>query len=161
MPAQPIELAVLVDGLRSLGVTAPIVGSDILAVPDIERLARREGSRLVLMLPWSGLEAANPNAARESQQPALAAGDAVTDQHSARAVGMRAVAALQVWAHAIRRVSSSEPERVAEALRREAVSTVAGSIAFDAAGDARVPSYVPHTWHAGRWQPLAASNTEH
>ncbi|MEZ5853640.1 MAG: ABC transporter substrate-binding protein [Hyphomicrobiaceae bacterium] len=157
MPAQPIELAILTDGLRRLGVDAPVIGSDILAVPDIEGLAQREGKRLVLMLPWTGLGSSSPMDAATTSPHASTASTAPSPVADAKlAVARRAEAALQAWAHAVARAGSSEPHKVADLLRQETAPTVVGPLGFDAAGDARVPSYLPHTWTKTGWKRLDA-----
>lgn len=147
MPAQPIELGVLAASLRQTGLDIPLVGSEILAVPSISPLARQEGDRLVLMLPWTGLEGGG--------SPEAAASEVFPDADKARwGARVRAEAAVEIWAAAARRAASSEPRKVAEAARAEAALTVVGAVRFDEAGDALVPSYIPHTWRDGAWRPL-------
>lgn len=146
MPAQPVELGVVVAGLRRAGVDATLIGSEILAVPAIEATARQEAARLVLMLPWTGVE-----------QPASG------DQRSSRseggiaraAVQARSEAAVQVWAAAVGRVGATDAALVAAALRSGAVPTAVGPLAFDDRGDALVPSYLAHSWRDGGWRPIA------
>lgn len=135
MPAQPVELGVVVAGLRAAGVEATLVGSEILAVPAIEATARREAGRLVLMLPWTGLEPTSTGPAGGN----------------ATAVRARSEAALQVWAAAAAQAGTSEATAVAAALRSATFATAVGNLTFDAQGDAVVPSYVPHSWRDGGW----------
>ena len=143
MPAQPIELGVVVASLRRTGVEAPIVGSEILAVPAIEATARDLGDRLVVMLPWSGLETGRQSAGATSQ-PAQAR----------EALRRRSGAALDVWAASARRAGSTAPAVVAAAARTEATATAVGALRFDESGDALVPGYVASTWRDGDWRPL-------
>ena len=149
MPAQPVELGVLAASLRRAGVEVPFVGSEILAVPSMAPTARLEGSRLVLMLPWTGSEIATERQATSATIP-------VADRGGG-AARLRAEAAVEVWAAAARRAHSTDAGKVAEAARAEAAPTVVGAIRFDEAGDAVVPSYVPHTWQGGGWRPLVLS----
>ena len=149
MPAQPIELGVLVASLRRAGVEAPLVGSEILAVPSLITTAEQEAGRLVLMLPWTGLESAG-----EERTGRVAAGVGEQDHRLQRAARRRAEAAVEVWAQAAVRAKSAEPAAVASAAREAAAATVSGSIRFDAAGDAVIASYVPHVWRDGDWRPL-------
>lgn len=165
MPAQPIELGVLVQSLRLAGVDAPLVGSEILAVPAIEPVARQEGDRLVLMLPWTGLEAhaaeKRPNAVRPGADCPVAtiavpSGTAVSPAESAsdrgaRAVRSRSEAAIEVWARAAIRAGTVEADGVGFAARMAPADTVVGPLVFDEAGDAVVPSYLPHSWTEGGW----------
>ncbi len=148
MPAQPVELGVVVAGLRRAGVDATLIGSEILAVPAIEAIARQEATRLVLMLPWTGLEQVGSSVGHSSSMR--------TREDIARdAVRARAEAALEAWAAAVVRAGATVAPLVAAALRSEAAATTIGPLAFDARGDALVPSYVPHTWRNGGWQPFA------
>lgn len=143
MPAQPIELGVVVASLRRIGVEAPIVGSEILAVPAIEVMARDQGDRLVVMMPWSGLEA--------GAKATIAVGQ---DEQAREALRRRAEAALEAWAAAARRAGSTASAAVAAAARGEATATAVGTLRFDDAGDALVRSYVASTWRDGQWRPL-------
>jgi len=145
MPAQPIELGILVADLRRIGVRAPIVGSEILAVPSLIPTARREADRLVVMLPWTGLET--------GKRVTLATGDGLADV-SRNAVWSQSHAALEVWAAAATRAGTREAAPVARAMRAAAAVTAVGTVRFDAEGDATVPSYVPHFWSEEAWRPL-------
>ncbi len=152
MPAQPVELGVVVAGLRRAGVDATLIGSEILAVPEIEATARQEAARLVLMLPWTGLER-GPDADHPPRVPNPAR-EPNPDSISGLAVQARAAAALQAWAAAVGRAGTTDAVPVAAALRSEAVGTAVGPLAFDAQGDALVPSYVAHSWRDGGWRPI-------
>lgn len=145
VPAQPIELGAIAASLRRAGGEATIVGSEVLAVPSMTATARREGGRLVLMLPWTGTESfvAEP---RSHGEPASVG--------QGLAVRLRAEAAVEVWAGAARGAGSADAAQVAAATRSATIHTVIGPIRFDAAGDAEIPSYVPHTWRDEAWQPL-------
>lgn len=153
MPAQPVELGVLVAGLRGIGVTAPVVGSDILAVPAIVPVARSQGERLILMMPWSGLEQRRPPVSepRALTIDGLQARMILTDLGDA---------AVTVWASAATSAQTVEPPAVAAALRRQAAETAVGRLAFDAAGDAVVPSYLPYVWRDDGLRPRAAERSQ-
>lgn len=142
MPAQPVELGVLVTDLRRLGVGAPVVGSVILAVPAIEVMAREEGERFLVMMPWSGLEFGGASLTRNRPEP------------EREAVRLRASAAVEVWAAATRRAGTMTAEEVAAAARDHEASTVVGPLRFDEAGDAIVPGFVGSTWRNGTWAPI-------
>lgn len=148
IPAQPVELGVLAASLRRAGVEAPIIGSEILAVPSITPIANREGNRLVLMLPWSGGEA-------DGGEPATAHVATPQSDRGKWMARLRAEAAVEVWAAAARHAGTADAGQVAEAARTVTTPTVVGALRFDDAGDAVVPSYVPHAWRDGRWRPLA------
>jgi branched-chain amino acid transport system substrate-binding protein len=148
MPAQPIELGVLAAGLGRVGVAIPIVGSDILAVPAVVPVARAQPGRLVLMLPWTGLEAR----ARGKADPAPANSPVDLQRDAAR---VRAEAAVEVWAAAARHAGATTGTAVGAAARSIATPTAAGLLRFDEHGDAMVPGYVPSGWQDGGWRPLA------
>jgi branched-chain amino acid transport system substrate-binding protein len=150
MPAQPIELGIIASSLRRAGVEAPLVGSEILAVPSVTPTAQREGSRLVVMLPWTG------GGARDGEA-AGAASELPDGERERRAARLRAEAAVEAWVAAVRRAGSPEPDKVADAARAAPAATVVGAIQFDEAGDAMVPSYIPHVWRDGAWRPVARS----
>ncbi|MDX2155871.1 MAG: branched-chain amino acid ABC transporter substrate-binding protein [Hyphomicrobiaceae bacterium] len=147
MPTQPIELGVVAASLRRIGVDAPLFGSDVLAVPDVEVLARQEGSRLVLMLPWTGVE---HRARRRAHSLPIAALGAVASE----AVMLRGEAAVEAWAHAATAVGTANPAEVASAMRRLTAVTAIGPLRFDATGDAMLPSYLPYVWRDGGWRVL-------
>jgi ABC-type branched-subunit amino acid transport system substrate-binding protein len=150
MPAQPVELGLVLDSLRRAGVEAPLIGGDVLAVPAILPVARREGDRLVLLLPWTGLEHASETNGSLAPPRDLAP----TGQHDLAAARARTAAAIEAWAAAIRSTGSIEPAGIAAALRSAKVPTSVGPLGFDAAGDALVPSYLPHVWRDGAWRLL-------
>ena len=143
MPAQPVELGVVTASLRRAGVEAPIVGSDILAVPALAPIAEAEGRRLVVMMPWTGLESAS----RDGASPAH-------HDDGRTAVRRRAEAALELWADAAARARSTEAIAIVAAARTNGIATAVGPLRFDAAGDAMVPGYVASIWRDDRWQAL-------
>jgi len=146
MPAQPVELGVLIGSLRRAGVTIPVVGSDILAVPAMEDVAREQGPRLIVMLPWTGLEA-------DVAAGLLPNGGAAPDAQR-EAVRRRAEAAVDVWVTAARRSGTTDAHGIAAAARSTATPTRVGPLRFDEAGDAMVPGYVPSIWLNGGWRPF-------
>ncbi len=148
MPAQPIEFGVLAANLRQIGASPALIGTDVLAVPDIEPLARSERERLTLMLPWRGL---GRWGASHGGSPTLA--DLGTLSPDATAA--LAAAALEAWAEAARLADSTSPVAVAAALRQGAFATAVGPLSFDDNGDARVPAYVPYTRGKWGWAPVA------
>ncbi|MGD9803087.1 MAG: branched-chain amino acid ABC transporter substrate-binding protein [Hyphomicrobiaceae bacterium] len=142
MPAQPIELGVVARSLRRAGVEVPIIGSEIVAVPALVTTAERQGDRLVVMMPWTGLESG------ESEGPEAGNGD-----NAREAVRRRAEASLEVWAAAAKRAGSTDTRSVAAAARAYITPTTVGPLQFDEAGDAMVPGYVASTWRKGEWRP--------
>jgi branched-chain amino acid transport system substrate-binding protein len=65
-----------------------------------------------------------------------------------------AYAAVEAWAQAVQRASSTAAADVAEALRQEEFDTVLGTIGFDAKGD--VTGFDPFVWYVwtdGKYVP--------
>jgi branched-chain amino acid transport system substrate-binding protein len=65
-----------------------------------------------------------------------------------------AYAAVQAWAQAAEHAGTTDPARVAEALRQQKFDTVLGRIGFDAKGD--VTGFEPFAWYVwtdGTWVP--------
>jgi hypothetical protein len=127
------------------------VGSDLLAVPDVVPLADRMRDRLTVMLPWTGLERRLQTTAGGAQSSGP---EALRRASPATVVEAQAAAALHVWAGAVKRAQSVAPANVAYFLRAEASDTPVGPLRFDDAGDALVPSFVPHAWHGSDWLPI-------
>lgn len=63
-------------------------------------------------------------------------------------------AAVQVWAAAVRRAGSFEPQAVIRELARGWFDTLLGDVAFDAKGDLRSARWTWHTWSEGRHVPV-------
>jgi branched-chain amino acid transport system substrate-binding protein len=147
MPAQPIELGVLIKELRRIGVQAPVVGSEILAVPAMEAVAREEGRRLVVLLPWTGVE-------EHTRSGGASPDDGTASDAQREAVRRRGEAAVQAWAAAAKRAGATTASAIVAAAQAVATPTAIGPLRFDAAGDAMVPSYVPSVWLNGSWQPF-------
>jgi branched-chain amino acid transport system substrate-binding protein len=63
-------------------------------------------------------------------------------------------AAIQAFADAAKKAGSTDPEKIAAALRDGSYSTVLGSIAFNDKGDVKEPKYVMYQWHEGQYSEL-------
>jgi branched-chain amino acid transport system substrate-binding protein len=91
------------------------------------------------------------NASRQA-----AAADVVAAFRAAEPAGtvLNAYAAVQAWTQAVEHVGTTDPARVAEALRQEKFDTVLGRIGFDDKGD--VTGFEPFAWYVwteGRFVP--------
>ncbi len=60
-------------------------------------------------------------------------------------------AAIQVFAQAVRKAGSVEPEKLLAALHSNTFATVRGDIRFDIKGDVEGPSYVVYRWSDGQY----------
>jgi branched-chain amino acid transport system substrate-binding protein len=66
-------------------------------------------------------------------------------------------AAMQVWSQAVAKTGTTDPRKVAEAIKGGAWDTVLGKLAFDAKGDITVIDYVVYKWDAsGNYKQLDA-----
>lgn len=59
--------------------------------------------------------------------------------------------AVQAWVAAVRSAKSTDPKKVAAALRGAPVETVLGKISFDKKGDVNAPGYVMYEWKNGKY----------
>ncbi len=64
------------------------------------------------------------------------------------------VAALQVWAEAVRKAGKTDGKTVAGQIRGQSFDTVIGKLTFDAKGDVLDPKYVVYRWSAGKYAEL-------
>lgn len=58
---------------------------------------------------------------------------------------------VQVWAQAATKAGSTDPKKVADALRANKFKTVLGEIGFDKKGDVTAPGYVMYAWKDGKY----------
>lgn len=142
VPAQPIEAGIIFRGLMAAGRPVTLIGSDALAVPDIETIARDHPARVIAMLPeapaFAGLDTADKSPDDRANSP----------------LALRARAALEAWAAAAARSPTQSPAEIGRSLESEAAMTVLGSVRFDVKGDAVIPSFSAHGWSDGAWRPL-------
>lgn len=146
MPAQPLELGDIAARMRARALETTVIAGDIVAVPDVEAVARRLGPQLVLMLPWME-RSPHPAGARPGTMPKA-------DGIAPSAHWLRSHAAAEVVVHAITRTGTLLVADIARALETQVAATRAGPIRFDTRGDAVVTSFQPYQWHAGTWRPL-------
>jgi branched-chain amino acid transport system substrate-binding protein len=64
---------------------------------------------------------------------------------------LSAVAAVEVWAEAVRRTGTLDAHAVAAALKAGEFSTSYGPIALDSKGDVVSPLYAVHEWSNGQY----------
>jgi branched-chain amino acid transport system substrate-binding protein len=63
-------------------------------------------------------------------------------------------AAIQEWAAAANKIKSTDPKKVAEALKAGTWDTVLGPISYDKKGDVKVSDYVFYIWHNGNYSEM-------
>ncbi len=79
---------------------------------------------------------------------------AIVDKFKARGIDpegytLYTYAAMQVWSQAVAKAATTDPKKVAEAIKAGAWETVLGKLSFDAKGDITVIDYVVYKWDAG------------
>ena len=155
IPAQPVEAGIIIEGLRARNIQAALIGSEILAVPEMEAAARRLADALIVMLPWPPLEAAFYGWSAPPAKEGLVTAVAVKIPSS---VSTHTHAAIEAWAFAVERAGSLDMASISRILQTESAPTVIGPIRFGVNGDAVLPSYTPHTWRGaptdGGWRRL-------
>jgi branched-chain amino acid transport system substrate-binding protein len=143
MPAQPFELSIMLARLAQMHSGAVVIAGDVLAVPDIEPVARRTGERLVLMLPW--LESTpQPRRTAEGSREGARRSPTWTLAH----------AAVEAWINAVLKAGGTKREAFVRTLETEVAATIAGPVRFDTRGDVVGPSFLPWVWRDGVWRPL-------
>jgi branched-chain amino acid transport system substrate-binding protein len=67
-------------------------------------------------------------------------------------------AAVEVWAEAVKRAGTLDPEIVASVLHGQSFETVIGRLTFDAKGDVDLPSFEIYRWSKGDYAPLSEAD---
>ncbi len=158
----PTEAATLWTQLNGSFSAPDFVGADAIADAAVQRASvgpvligqtPREGGapgKFMVVLPYTALDAtgAGPLAARLSSAGLAPSASAIA-----------AYAAIESWAAAVRdlRTTSVVIDAAGTAGRLEAkpFPTVIGSVAFDASGDARLPSFGVAYYAEGQWRTVA------
>lgn len=144
VPAQPHDLAIILAQMRTQGLDAHVIGSDLLAVPAVIPAADLAGDALTMMLSWVPKPIGS---AAERVQPLLQLG------REARAVALQAFAAVEAWAQA-RAEAGDGYGKLSATLASKEFDTALGRLRFNDRGDANIPSYALHTWRDGTWHRL-------
>ena len=63
-------------------------------------------------------------------------------------------AAVQIWAAAVEKLSSTDPKKIAEAMKGRPWQTVLGPISFDKKGDVTFADYVFYVWKNGAYSEI-------
>jgi branched-chain amino acid transport system substrate-binding protein len=141
--AFPIEGGLLLKQMRSAGLDTVFLGSDAIANAQLAEAAGSDANGARALLPHDAASAVPEATRRERFLLQAANGPFVS-----------AYAAVEAWRAAAARAPTLAPVAVGAALQGGTFATVMGPIAFDEAGDARIPSYDLVTWKDGAWRPL-------
>ena len=161
-PVQPgqIEFSDLVQALEARGVDVVFYGGYPVEAGLIVRHAKARLPKLGFVMPdgvgsedfWQIAGAAAEGIPMTSYMTAARQPEAAPVVAAFKAAGtdpvgteLNAYAAVQAWAQAVEKLGTTDPIRVAEALRKERFDTVLGTIGFDAKGD--VTGFDPFAWY--------------
>lgn len=139
----PSEAVALWGQLRGTGHAPDLLGSDALANAESEMRAISAGDR-------PAVRVIRPYAATDAQSAAPLMDRLAATSLPAAASAIAVHAAIEAWAAAAKDAGSTEPLLIARRLAGEPVDTVIGKLSFDAAGDARLPSFATASVAAGR-----------
>jgi branched-chain amino acid transport system substrate-binding protein len=141
-----IETALIVRQMRERGLKALAIGTDALATDEFWQITGPAGEGTLMTI------ASDPR-----RRPAAAEVVAKFRARNIEPEGyvLYTYAAIQLWAEAARRAGTTDPRRVAEALKaRGPWQSVLGPIAFDQKGDITQPDYVLFVWRNGTYAEL-------
>lgn len=139
----PSEAAALWGQFRPTDAAPDLIGSDALANADTELRTLAVGARFAtrVMRPFTAMDA---EAAKPLIERLAAAGRQPTDS------AVAAFAAVEIWAGALVRAGTRDAAAVARQLQGEPLPSILGAVAFDAGGDARIPSFEVASFAEGR-----------
>ena len=137
------EAGLLVRQAKEQGLNAPLVGGDALVTTEFWQISGEAGAGTTMTY------APDPRL-RPSSKPLM---DAMATRNVPREGFMfYTYAAVQVWAAAANKAGTTDPHRVADALRSSGPwDSVVGPVAFDRKGDRTVADYVMYRWAAGHY----------
>jgi len=137
------EAALIVRQSREQGLNAPLLSGDSLNTLEFATLAGKAADGTMFT-----------NAAEARNLPtAKAVVDEFRKQMNYEPEGytLSTYAAVQVWAAAATKVGSTDPQKIAEAMRAQPWDTVIGKIAFDPKGDLTQSQYVWYVFKDGNY----------
>jgi branched-chain amino acid transport system substrate-binding protein len=140
------EAGLIVRQMRERGLNAVAIGADALVTNEFWQITGPAGEGT--LMTFSSDPRKRPTAA------------AVVEKFRARNIDpegyvLYTYAAIQIWAEAVKKVGSTNPQRVAQELKASGPwQSVLGPISFDAKGDVTVPDYVFYVWRNGTYAEM-------
>ncbi len=141
------ESGLILRQAREQGMNVTLIGGDALVTNEFWQITGPAGQGTLMTF------ASDPR-----QRPSA---KAVVDQFRARnfdpeGYTLYTYAAIQIWAAAVQKAGSTDPQKVAQALKAEGNSwdSVLGKISFNAKGDVTVPDYVFYIWNNGTYSQM-------
>src|SRR5215469_9223053 len=137
------EAALIVKQSREQGLNAQLLSGDSLNTQEFATLA---GSASDGVMFTNAAEARNLPSAKEVVQEFRD-----HDKFEPEGYTLSTYAAVQVWAAAVAKAGTTDPQKVAAALRSQPWDTIIGKIAFDAKGDLTSSTYVWYVFKGGKY----------
>ncbi|MFO1070880.1 MAG: branched-chain amino acid ABC transporter substrate-binding protein [Geminicoccaceae bacterium] len=136
------EAALIVRQSREQGLNAPLLSGDSLNTLEFATLAGKAADGTMFT---NAAEARNLPSAKAVVEEFRAGG------YEPEGYTLSTYAAVQAWAQAVTKAGTTDPEKVAEALRSQPWDTVIGSLSFDAKGDLTSSTYVWYEFKDGNY----------
>jgi branched-chain amino acid transport system substrate-binding protein len=137
------EAALIVKQSREQGLNAPLLSGDSLNTQEFATLA---GSASDGVMFTNAAEARNLPSAKDVVQEFRD-----HDKFEPEGYTLTTYAAIQVWAQAVTKAGTTDPQKVAATMRSQPWDTVVGKLAFDAKGDLTSSTYVWYVFKGGKY----------
>jgi len=134
------ELGLILRQARQAKLDATFMGPEGVGNKDINTIAGEASEGLLVTLPPAFEQ-------KDSNKELVAAFNAKGEDPSGPFV-LTSYAAVQLIAEGIEKAKSTEPEKVAEALRSGTFETPIGTVEYDKAGDMKSFEFVVYEWHS-------------
>ena len=136
------EAALIVKQSREQGLNAQLLSGDSLNTQEFATLA---GAAADGVMFTNAAEARNLPSAKDVVDEFRKAG------FEPEGYTLSTYAAIQVWAQAVTKAGSTDPKKVADAMRSQSWDTVIGKLGFDAKGDLTSSTYVWYQFKDGKY----------
>jgi len=136
------EAALIVKQSREQGLNAQLLSGDSLNTQEFATLA---GAAADGVMFTNAAEARNLPSAKDVVDEFRKAG------FEPEGYTLSTYAAIQAWAQAVTKAGSTDPKKVADALRSQSWDTVIGKLGFDAKGDLTSSTYVWYQFKDGKY----------
>ncbi|MGE3623035.1 MAG: branched-chain amino acid ABC transporter substrate-binding protein [Bdellovibrionales bacterium] len=139
------EAGLIVRQMRGQGLKTAFIGDDDLTTKEFWSITGEAGEGAMMTF--------NPDP-RERPEAADAVKHIRAKGFDPEGTTLYTYAAVQVLAEAIRRAGSLDTKKIIAAMHGGGLSTVIGTIEFDAKGDVKQPDYIIYRWSKGAYKPL-------
>ena len=139
------EAGLIVRQMRDQNMGAIFIGGDDLATKELWSITGAAGNGM--LMSFNTDPRGKPEAAQAVQTIRASGFDP-------EGMTLYTYAAVQVAVESIKRAGMVDATKMAQALRKDAVSTVIGTLSFDAHGDVTKPDYILYRWSNGAYTPV-------